>query len=225
MVFAMTAGFFVLIYFGYAGVALALTRHALPRLGIGAPVDRRELRPGQIAKEIRRSLVSIGIFGLLTVGQVAALRAGWISLAWDAKPQAIAIQLVALFLWNEIHFYLCHWLLHTRWLFRHVHRIHHESIVPTPFSTYSFHWVEAAMLGSVLFVATLVYDFHPLALGSLPLLSLLLNTIGHWNYDVFAGRRRSASVEHSLHHRLVQGNYGFYLPILDRWFSTKLQKR
>ena len=73
-------------------------------------------------------------------------------------------------------------------------------------------------------LATLVYDFHPAALAVLPLASLMLNTIGHWNYDVFAGRRRSASVEHGRHHRFVAGTYGFYLPTLDRWLGTELPR-
>ena len=222
--FALTCVFFAFIYFGFAGAAFWLSGRLLPAWHIGQIVDERPLRDGQIAREIRRSLGSIAVFGLLTVLQVLAYRAGWVRLDWEASSAGIAAQAVILFAWNELHFYGCHALLHRRWLYRHVHRVHHESLVPTPFATYSFHWVEAAMLGSVMLLATLVYPFHPVALGTLPLVSLLLNTIGHWNYDLFAGRARSACREHSRHHRLVQGNYGFYLPWLDRWFGTALKR-
>lgn len=221
-VFCWTCAFFAAIYFAFAGSAWVLSRYVLPAAGLGRMVDERPLRDGQIGREIRRSLVSIGVFGALTVVQVLAYRSGWIRLNENASALAIAVQTVVLLLWNEVHFYACHALLHRRWFYRHVHRIHHESVVATPFATYSFHWLEALLLGSVMMFAMLAYDFHPLALGSLPLFSLFFNTIGHWNYDVFGGQLRSASVEHARHHSRVGGNYGFYLPWLDRLFGTHL---
>jgi sterol desaturase/sphingolipid hydroxylase (fatty acid hydroxylase superfamily) len=222
-VFLATCAFFLLLYFSFAGTAWILSRSILPRIGIGRAVDMRALRKGQISREIRLSLVSIAMFGLLTVLQAIALRLGWIRLNWEASRATIAVEVVALFLWNEVHFYLCHLLLHRRWLYRHVHRWHHESVVPTPFATYGFHWIEALMLGSVLLLATLAHDFHPMSLAALPLLSLFFNTIGHWNYDIFSGAVRSASVEHGRHHRMVGGNYGFYLPWMDILFRTQLK--
>jgi sterol desaturase/sphingolipid hydroxylase (fatty acid hydroxylase superfamily) len=74
-------------------------------------------------------------------------------------------------------------------------------------------------------IAMPIYTFSLGALVSLPVLSILFNTIGHANYNVFANTGRpiySAGVEHGMHHRRVAGNYGFYLPMLDRWFGTSL---
>jgi Delta7-sterol 5-desaturase len=224
LVFVLTCGFFLAMYLGFAGGAWLLSRRMLPAMGIGRVVDTRALREGQLGREIRGSMVSIVVFGVLTVIQVDLYWLGWIGLLWNATVETILWQSVGLVIWNEVHFYACHRLLHTRWLYRHVHRRHHESVVPTPFATYSFHWGESAMLGSVLLLATIVYDFHPAALGTLPVVSLLFNTIGHWNYDIFSGKIRSASVEHSRHHRLVGGNYGFYLPLLDRWLGTEIRR-
>lgn len=223
-VFAAATVSFVFLYAAFAGLGWWLSRSLLPAWNIGAIVDARPLREGQIAKEIRRSLLAIAIFGVYGVLTVELYRAGIVSVAWDAPPARIAIDVVLLFLWNELHFFACHRLLHTRWLYRNVHRIHHESVTPTPFSTYSFHWIESALLGSVMLTAMLIGAFSVWALLSLPVFSILFNTIGHWNYNVFAGtERRSASVEHSRHHQRVSGNYGFYLPYLDRLFQTAMR--
>ena len=54
---------FVFLYFGFAAIATLLTRRVLPALGIGSVIDSRPLREGQLRREIRRSLVSIAIFG------------------------------------------------------------------------------------------------------------------------------------------------------------------
>jgi Delta7-sterol 5-desaturase len=223
-VFASVFLSFILLYTFFAGISWWLSRKLLPTWRIGAPVDARHERPGQIAKEIRWSLVSIAIFAGYSVLTVEMFRAGLVSVEWEPSALRTAVDIAILFAWNELHFFACHRLLHTKWLYQHVHRIHHESIIPTPFSTYSFHWGESFLLGSVMVIAMLLRTFSIWALMALPVFSILFNTIGHWNYNLLAGTgRRSASVEHGQHHRRVGGNYGFYLPYLDRMFQTVLR--
>ena len=146
------------------------------------------------------------------------------TIRWQETPFGFLRDLALFFCWNELHFYLSHRLLHTRWLLRHVHVVHHRSVVPTPFSTYSFHWGEALLLSSVMILWLLVL---PLGIGTVvifPLVSLTVNCIGHMNYalfpranltDLLAGCRR-----HTWHHT-HGGNYGFYLPWLDALFRTR----
>ena len=43
-------------------------------------------------------------------------------------------------------FYWMHRLLHWGPLYRHVHYLHHQSSVPTPFAGYSFHILEGVMI-------------------------------------------------------------------------------
>ena len=62
-----------------------------------------------------------------------------------------------------------------------------------------------------------------------PLVSLVANSIGHMNYAVFphksTGDLLAACQRHTAHHTRWAGNYGFYLPWLDRWLSTRLPRR
>jgi len=127
--------------------------------------------------------------------------------------------------WNDVHFWVNHRLLHTRAL-RRFHGPHHRSMVSTPFSTYSFHPVEAVMLGNVILLPMVVHDFSFWALASVPLFSLFFNNIGHSNYDFFPGVSYShwfaASRRHHLHHACHSGNYGFQFTFMDRLFGTRL---
>jgi lathosterol oxidase len=226
VVFAATTLGFLLMYFGLGTTTHVLVTRVLPARGLGRPLSDRPLAPGQVGREMRQSLVSIVIFGGFGVLTSVGVRAGWWSVVPWRSPVAVALELGALLLWNDVHFYVLHRLLHTKAFFQRFHREHHRAIRPTPFSTYAMHPLEAVLLGSVM---VLVQPFHAFALPTLvlfPLLSLILNNVGHANYDFvprgsvwhpLAGARR-----HEAHHRVVRGNYGFLLPALDRGFATAL---
>jgi lathosterol oxidase len=223
-VFGIAMAGFLILYFSFAIAAWIVVHRVLIPLRIGNVIEQHAIRKGQIAREIRHSLISIAIFGAYGALTLEAWRIGVVTIVFEPSWRKLGMDVMILLIWNEVHFYVMHRLLHTRWLFRNVHRIHHESAVPTPFSTYSFHWVESILLGSVMILPMLVHPFSAAALLALPIVSILLNTIGHWNYNLFASHAalRSASVEHAAHHIRINGNFGFYLPFFDRWVGTAL---
>jgi sterol desaturase/sphingolipid hydroxylase (fatty acid hydroxylase superfamily) len=216
---------FLAIYLGFGGLTWLATTRLFPRLGWGRPLPSPPaIAPGQLGREIRLSLVSIALFGGWSVASVAAERAGWVSIAWQTNWARVPLELAGLVLWNDLHFFAIHRLLHTRWLFKHVHREHHRALRPTPLSSYAMHPVEAALLGSVMFV---VMPVVTLSLGTLllfPMVSLALNNLGHMSYDLVPARSDwhplASSRRHALHHSRVAVNYGFLLPVLDRLLGT-----
>ena len=50
------------------------------------------------------------------------------------------------------------------------HGDHHRSYVTTPWSTYSFHPLEALMLGNIILLPMLVHDFYFWSLAAVPVL-------------------------------------------------------
>ena len=218
--------FFGGIYLVFGGVTWVVTRHVLPVWGIGRSLDPRPLQAGQVQREWRQSAVSVLIFGLGMIFPWGLLQLGWARLDPDAGAWQIACEMAALAVWNDVHFWVNHRLLHTRWL-RRFHGAHHRSVVTTPFATYSFHPVEALLLGNVILAPMLVHDFSFWSLASLPVLSLVFNNIGHANYDFFPGVAYShwfaASRRHHLHHACHAGNYGFQFTFMDRLFGTRLE--
>ncbi|MFM9838390.1 MAG: sterol desaturase family protein [Cyclobacteriaceae bacterium] len=220
---ALTFVFFLVLYFSFAGVAFLISYMA----GTQFKIDSHPYPTSQITKEIKLSLVSISIFSFQTALIQQIMVRGWATVNFSFHLSTLIIELIILFLWNEIHFYAIHWLLHRKWWFRNIHYIHHQSYHPTPFSVYSFSWVEAMLLGSVIFVPLLAYDFQGLSLLSLPIVSIALNVMGHWDYDFFPQLKSShwlrASFRHSLHHRKVHGNFGFQLHVLDKVFKTEIK--
>lgn len=216
--------FFAGTYLAFVALNLLLTRKLLPAVKIGKVLDPRPLAAGQLQRELEGSAMSVVIFGLGLVFPWGLLKLGWAHLAIDPSLAQLLLEMLVLIIWNEIHFYINHRLLHTRWL-RKYHLPHHRSIVTTPWSAYNFHPVEALMLGSVLMLPMVLHDFSVFALAFIPVFSLLINSMGHANYDlkpdstlfIFQGVRR-----HQLHHACFNGNYGFMLPFMDRLCKTLL---
>ena len=48
-----------------------------------------------------------------------------------------------MFLIHDTYFYWMHRLMHIPFIFRHVHLVHHTSTNPTPWTSYSFHFLES----------------------------------------------------------------------------------
>lgn len=220
--------FFGGIYVLFALATLALTHWLLPALGWGRPLDTRPLRPGQLRRELKQSGTAILIFGTGMIFPWGFLQLGWAHLTPNASATRIALEILALVIWNDVHFWINHRLLHTR-LLRPYHGPHHSSVVVTPFSTYSFHPLESIMLGNVILLPMVVHDFSFWSLLSVPLFSLFFNSIGHSNYDFFPNVSSrhwlAASRRHQRHHAQYNGNYGFQFSFMDRLFGTRLPDR
>lgn len=224
-VMALGVAYFTVLYAVTGGISVFLSKKLLPWLGVGRKLDPRPLPPVQLHRELRASASSILIFGMGLVVPWGLLRLDWARLAVDPAWWQVGLEIVVLFFWNELHFYASHRLLHTRPL-RRFHAMHHRSHVATPWSTYAFHPVEALMLGSVPLIPMLLHDFSFAALVSLPVLSIVLNNLGHSNYEASrigpAAGWRGASRRHHLHHACYHGNYGFLLEVFDRTFGSVL---
>ena len=186
-------------------------------------VQNKPYRPKQIQREIKSSLFSILMFGVLSFWMYQGLHSGFFKIIFAFDWKTFLTEVLVLFLWNDLHFYLSHRFLHFK-IFYKYHVDHHYSFVPSPFSAYSFHWVEGLILGAVMPMIMCIHDFQFYSLLSLPVFSLLLNVLGHSNVDFFPNSSieslLSFSKRHSLHHKVPHTNFGFFLPYFDRLFRT-----
>lgn len=76
---------------------------------------------------------------------------------------------------HDVYFYFKHRLLHTKWLLRKVHVVHHRSVNPTPLSAYCFHPVEAILETLIIFPLVTVLTVNLFAFLFFTFLVLLMN--------------------------------------------------
>jgi len=125
---------------------------------------------------------------------------------------------------HEIHFFCIHRLIHTPWLYKHIHSVHHKSINPSPWSSLSMHPVEHILyFGEV--VWHLIIPSHPVvAMFNLNMVAYgAIN--GHIGFEKLEMGEKanidSHAYIHYLHHKYFQVNYGAdWLIPLDKWFNT-----
>ncbi len=218
--------YFAAIYLVAALVTLGVCR-ALAARHLGRVLDRRAVPPEQRRREWLQSASSIVIFGVGLLLPWWMVVAGWARVTVDAPWWRVVMELLALLVWNDMHFYAVHRTLHHPKLLHRVHAAHHRSVVTTPWSTYAFHPVEAMLLGSVLMPAMLVWPFALTTLMLLPVMSLTYNVVGHSNFRALPKRWRwlSNAQDHHLHHACHRGNYGFLFTFMDRLLGTQLDHR
>jgi sterol desaturase/sphingolipid hydroxylase (fatty acid hydroxylase superfamily) len=222
--FLLTTLYFAFLYFGL-GWLFWKTCRVMLRQGWAERISDRPYSREQLRFELRQSIFSILIFGfsawplkyLIALNIIQVRETTLLNTLWG---------LLVLTLWNEVHFYVIHRLMHGRFMMKHVHRIHHQSVVPSVFSVYSFHPVEAALLSGVLLVIAPFYDFSAAALMLFPTVSILINFSGHSNYRLVLKTRPRwllFATKHNDHHGKAGQKFGFMTNFMDDLF-TKTKK-
>jgi lathosterol oxidase len=138
---------------------------------------------------------------------------------------SVALSLVI----HDTYFYWMHRLLHHPKLFKHTHLLHHRSTNPSPWASYSFHFIEAWAEGGVLLIIMMVLPMHVISISLFTLVGFAINVYGHLGYEIapkwlrntFLFELSNTSVHHNLHHSKFNGNYGLYFRFWDRLMKTE----
>jgi sterol desaturase/sphingolipid hydroxylase (fatty acid hydroxylase superfamily) len=131
-------------------------------------------------------------------------------------PHTLLLSAIFLFLWGDLHFYWTHRLLHLPFFYKNVHKYHHESFNPNPFSGLSMHWFESSVYFSSALLLGLI-GYCPLFLVRLMFKGLIIfpleghNGYGSWSIE--------SSNNHYIHHSKFNWNYGSS-PLWDHLMKT-----
>jgi Delta7-sterol 5-desaturase len=191
------------------------------------------LKP-QIAREMRWSLLSAGIYGIpagLTAWSWDHL--GWTRIYADLAAYPLWYLPVSVLLFLIAHdswFYWTHRLMHRPYWFKLAHAVHHDSRPPTAWAAMSFHPLEALTGAVVIPGLVLIIPIHPAALGLVLTLMTIMGITNHMGWELFPrwmvngllGRYLITASHHQKHHDAYGGNYGLYFRFWDKICGTDL---
>ncbi|WP_419914071.1 sterol desaturase family protein [Candidatus Poriferisodalis sp.] len=198
-----------------------------------AAADSWKLQPERfLSPELHRLAVWTGtrnmaLSGLLSGALVYAILSGSLDTpiytdvaGWGGWSYTIGSTLV-LFVLTDYIAYLVHRTLHTRFLFKHVHRFHHRFVATNPYVTFALHPAELLLMQAATLAPLLIIPFHAVSVVGVLLYIVVFNIAGH------SGVRLESALPwqpparfHDDHHAHVHVNFGQHLLVWDRLHGT-----
>lgn len=154
---------------------------------------------------------------------------GHIELYGERPPwSTILFQLTLFILSEDAIFYWTHYLLHTRWLYKHIHKQHHIFKQPTGVVSVLSHPIENLQNQvSVWFMPALLKEKHIFTLCLWIVIRVYQTVNAHcgYNFPYFTTQYwfpwvMSGPLAHDYHHEYGKDNYGSFFNIWDRLMGT-----
>lgn len=235
-VFLSTALFIFLGIFGrYVATASLfnfLFKKALRQRFSTRQVQLRPRRSRQDLIEMGWSLLTSILFAIAGALMMVAWQKGYTQVYtdWHAYPIAWFFISIALLLFlHETYYYWLHRWMHRPKVYRLIHKVHHDSITTSAWTSFSFHPTESTL--QVIFIPAMAFllPLHYVALALVLTVMTVTSVVNHLNTELYPrdfnrhwfGRWWIGATHHSLHHSQFRFNYGLYFTFWDKWMKTE----
>lgn len=184
-----------------------------------------------LRREVFYSGLSVLIFALFVVLTWWMKLNGWTRIYTDVREHGWAwfvLSLPATILLHDTYFYWTHRLMHARPFYRWFHLTHHRSHNPSPWTSYAFAPLEAAVQAGILPLAAVLFPIHPVPWALFMAFQFGVNVLIHCGYEIVPRRYvgswvasvLSTPTSHVIHHQYSRGNYGFVFSFWDNLMGT-----
>jgi sterol desaturase/sphingolipid hydroxylase (fatty acid hydroxylase superfamily) len=223
------------IFGRYVLLALLFERVIKPQVLANAmqrQVQTRKRKDKQEWKEIGWSLLTSVLFACMTTLMLFVWEKGYTKIYFDIAEYPIVwfiLSIPSLLLLHETYYYWLHRWMHLPGVYTYVHKVHHDSITTSAWTSFSFHPTESLLQAVFLPLCVLVLPVHLYALGVVLLVMTITSVINHLNTEVYPrdfhthwfGKWWIGATHHSLHHSQFRYNYGLYFTFWDKWMKTE----
>lgn len=185
-----------------------------------------------IQADIQLSVLSAVIFALSAAVVMCGYDAGITFLYTNPDQYGLwylGISFIAVLLLQDAYFYFIHRIVHHRSLFKWVHHGHHQSITPTPWTSFAFDLPEAIIQALFFVGIVFIVPLHFITLISALLTMSVWAVINHLGFELFPasspghwlGKWLIGPSHHAIHHRRYTMHYGLYFTFWDRLLGTQ----
>jgi Delta7-sterol 5-desaturase len=195
-------------------------------------INPKPYSEGQFGREIYWSVISSFIF---------AVAGAFTAILWQKGYTAIYLNindlgwlyfglsiLIAMFI-HETYYYWLHRWMHQPAVFRVVHKVHHDSLIASPWTAFSFHPYESILEAIILPAIVLFLPMYPYAIVTHLTIMTFSSVINHLDIEIyppnfaknFLGKWLIGATHHALHHSQFKYNFGLYFTFWDKWMHTE----
>jgi plant 4alpha-monomethylsterol monooxygenase len=152
--------------------------------------------------------------------RLSAVHAGPLPKWW-----MIAGQLLFFIYLDDFLYYWFHRAMHTRWLLRHIHGVHHRIYAPRAIAGHYMHPVEYGLTSFIALIGPLLLGAHVFTIWLWVAFRQWEAAEGHCGYDFHWSPTRwlpfsDGALHHDFHHAKVKGNFAGFLRWTDQVFGT-----
>jgi lathosterol oxidase len=214
----------LLRYFGLAGLMYWVCLRTKK-----TPLSHSRFLDTQVKRDIYWSILSTLIFAIMGTYVFDQWQKGNTQIYDDISDYGLIYWILSLplvLVIQDTYFYWTHRLLHHKNFFHPFHSAHHQSRIPSAWTSFAFHPVEALIQALIL---PLILIFIPIHFSVLILFLLLMTFFGIFNHLGYEFLPRSleyklgviTATHHHIHHQKVSQNYGLFFNWWDQWFGTE----
>ena len=230
----VVTGFFIVVtgrYFLIAGLFYLFFYIWFPTKWKLRKLNPREYKSGQFKREVKWSIVTSLIFSIAGAFTVLMWQKGYTKIYSDVGLYGwwyLPVSLLIFMILHETYYYWLHRWMHHPKVFKHVHKIHHDSNITSPFTAFSFHpyegMIQAVFMPAVLLILPMHYYVIVIELTIMTFSSV----INHLDIELYPksfakapGTWLIGATHHSLHHKQFKYNYGLYFTLWDKIRKTE----
>ena len=198
-------------------------------------LSKRLAKREQLKKEVYWSIKSSAIFAFVGAVTYWLWLEDYTAVYLDPGEYGywyLPVSLVIILLLHETYYYWVHRWMHHPKVFRIVHKVHHDSRIPTPWTAFSFHPWESLIEAVILPLILAILPVNIYVLGFYLLVMTVSSVVNHLDIEIYPlwfqkskiGKLFIGATHHHHHHTEFMTNYGLYFTFWDKLMATESKK-
>lgn len=128
--------------------------------------------------------------------------------------------IIAILLISDVLFYIWHRIMHTQFLYKNIHKIHHHHTETFALVNHFMHPIELLSFTILMLIPPILLHSHIVILWITMILINWNGIIIHSGYNFLDKKKSPCVLEHDAHHEFFKCNYGVMFLFMDKIFGT-----
>ncbi|CAF0969669.1 unnamed protein product [Adineta steineri] len=181
----------------------------------------------QIRQEMKVSVQNIPFISIPTIAIFLFEIRGYSKL-YDSSQRSYGIipflkEFTSFLFFTDMLIYFIHRGLHHRLVYKHLHKLHHRWIVPTPFASHAFYWLDGFLQSVPYHLYVFLFPLHKISY------LLFFVFVNFWTVSIHDGNYSvpkifqpfvNGAAHHNDHHQYYDCNYGQFFTFWDRLMNS-----